>query len=115
MKAFAISELARQDLLGQFHYLAEHADETVAFNFLEAAEAAFLRIQQIPEIGTAKFLINPSFSNLRSWPIFGFEIIQIYYLIRETQILVVRVCTGNETSTRFWHPNLHIDGSFAIF
>ncbi len=48
----------------------------------------------MPETGAPRISSNPILSDLRSWPVKGFEDIRIYYLIQEEEIRIVRVLHG---------------------
>lgn len=81
---------ARQDLLDHALWLGE-ADPRTAERFLHAAEGAFVRLQEHPQIGSPRILAHPQLRELRMWPIPGFERILIFYLAQSSQVEVVRV------------------------
>ena len=62
-----------------------------AERFLDAAEAAFARLLEMPEIGAAREYRNERLTGLRLWPILGFERHLIFYRPIEAGIEVVRV------------------------
>lgn len=51
-------------------------------------------LQQYPEIGSPKVLLNRVLTGLRSWPVQGFPVIRIYYLVTEQTLVIVRVLHG---------------------
>lgn len=81
---------AKQDLLEQALFIAgDNLD--AAERFLDAAEAAFTRLLEMPEIGVAREYRNEHLMGLRLWPIPGFERHLIFYRPIEAGIEVVRV------------------------
>lgn len=81
---------AKQDLLEQALFIADD-NLDAAERFLDAAEAAFARLLEMPEIGVAREYRNERFAGLRLWPISGFERHLIFYRPIEAGIEVVRV------------------------
>jgi len=81
---------AKQDLLEQAFFIAND-NLDAAERFLDAAEAAFARLLEMPEIGGARAYRNERLAGLRLWPIPGFERHLIFYLPIESGIEVVRV------------------------
>jgi plasmid stabilization system protein ParE len=65
-----------------------------AARFLEAVEASLERVREMPEIGSPRELDNPRLQGLRSWPVFGFEAVRVYYLATDDAIRVIRVLHG---------------------
>lgn len=62
-----------------------------AERFLAAAEAAFTRLLEVPEIGVAREYQNARLTGPWLWPIPGFERHLIFYRSFEAGIEVVRV------------------------
>jgi toxin ParE1/3/4 len=45
-------------------------------------------------MGSPKAFSNPALAGLRSWPVRGFPVIRIYYLVTEKSLQIVRVLHG---------------------
>lgn len=97
---FVIRPSARQDILRQFLYLLDHDAPEAAKRFLEAADATISKLACQPHIGTPKKLKNPRLKGLRRWPVDGFEVIGIYYLLVEDVMRVIRVLHGKRDIDR---------------
>ena len=91
---------AEQDLAEIAEYLAERSCRT-ALRFLDAAEAAFGRLAEMPELGAVFESVNPVLSNLRVWSIHGFQSYLIFYRPSERGIEVVRVLHGARDLDKF--------------
>jgi len=83
----------RLDLLEHFLYIGENNFEA-AERFLDAAEAAFTMLAQMPGMGAIREFDHPGLVGLRSWPIAGFESFLIFYLPHKNGIDVLRVVSG---------------------
>lgn len=81
---------AKQDLLEQALFIADD-NPNAAERFLDAAEAAFARLLEMPEIGAVKEYRNERLAGLRLWHIPGFERHLIFYRPIEAGIEIVRV------------------------
>lgn len=94
MKRFVYRlDLAEQDLLEHFEYLlAENPD--AALRFVDAAEAAFKQLAEMPLIGVSRPFAKPGLEDLRMWPIPDFEKFLIFYRPLADGIQVVRVLYG---------------------
>lgn len=90
-----IRPAARDDILRQYrYYLVSEDAPAVAQRFLKAVRAAMNHVCRLPRSGPVKERHNPKLAGLRSWPVKEFQAIRIYYLLRETEILIVRVLHG---------------------
>ena len=58
---------------------------------MDAAEAAFDRLQSLPDIGKIRRFQHPDLANIRSWPIPGFEKHVVFYKADFAQVDVLRV------------------------
>lgn len=67
---------------------------SAARRFLDAAEKAFHRLAEMPEIGSAWESDNPKLQDLRVWPIKGFENYLIFYRPYIDRIVIVHVVHG---------------------
>lgn len=87
---------ARQDLIDQAAYLAEHASETVAERFLDAVEKTATSLAAMPRKGRIwNSLREESERELRVWKVDGFPKILIFYRPETSSISVVRVLHGS--------------------
>lgn len=94
---------ARDDILRQYrYYLLAQAAPVAAQRFLKAVQGAVSHIRRLPASGSAITTDNRRLMGLRSWPVKGFESIRVYYLLRETEIRIIRVLHGS----RDVHPLL---------
>jgi toxin ParE1/3/4 len=59
--------------------------------FIEAAEKAFLRLLDLPDIGRRRQFRHPDLAGVRSWPVPGFEKHLIFYRLAPQGIQVLRV------------------------
>ena len=91
---FVIRPAARQDILKQFLYLLEKDASAAAARFLAAVETTISKLSQQPTIGAPKKFKNPRLQGLRRWPVDGFEVVGIYYLLAEDVLRVIRVLHG---------------------
>ncbi|HEY4591728.1 MAG TPA: type II toxin-antitoxin system RelE/ParE family toxin [Thermoanaerobaculia bacterium] len=81
---------AEADLNEQARYIARDSLDA-ALRFWDAAESAFDRLLSFPEIGTSRRFQHPALSNIRSWPIPGFEKYVIFYRATSTGVDVLRI------------------------
>jgi toxin ParE1/3/4 len=89
-RRLVVRALAKGDLDEQARYIARDNVEA-ALRFLDAAEAAFDRLRSSPEIGKTRRFQHPTLSNIRSWPIPGFEKYVIFYRPDSLKVDVLRV------------------------
>ena len=97
---FVIRPTARQDILNQYLYLLDKDAPTAAERFLDAVETTISKLSQQPTIGACKKFKNPRLQGLRRWPVDGFEVIGIYYLLAEDIMRVIRVLHGKRDIER---------------
>jgi toxin ParE1/3/4 len=84
---------AENDLAEIADFLASKSPRS-ALRFLDAAEAAFTRLLDIPALGGVYESSNPRLDGLRVWPVPGFPNYLIFYRPAEHGIEVVRVLHG---------------------
>ncbi len=90
-----IRPAAKEDMIRQFrYYLVVRGQTDVANRFLEAVGRTIAKIMRTPKAGAPKHVSNKSLTNLRWWPVEGFEDIGVYYLFEEAVVQVVRVLHG---------------------
>jgi toxin ParE1/3/4 len=92
---------AEQDLQECSEYIHRH-NPAAAFHFLDAAEAAFKRLGEIPELGEPCGFRRPDLRDLRACTIEGFRNYVIYYRIVGDRIEVVRVVHGARDRKRLF-------------
>lgn len=105
MPAVHIRAAARRDLIDQYVYLAEHADEVTAERFLVQAERSFELLATQPYMGATLTLKCSELAGLRKWNIEGFENTLVFYLPRGEGVSIVRVLHA----ARDWWSLLGID------
>ena len=96
---YIVKARARQDLKHHWRYIAwDNAD--AADRFLRAAEETFARIGETPKIGSQR-----SFRRLigiRSRAIIGFKNYLVFYQMRGTEVVILRVLHGMVNLPRFF-------------
>lgn len=85
---------ARSDVIEQALFLAEEADQELAFRFIDAVDAAVRRLAATPEIGRPRKSGSARLADLRSWPVPGFRKHLIFYRTGENSLQIVRVVHG---------------------
>ncbi len=88
-----ITPQARIDVLELADYIARDSLDA-ALRFLEAAEAEFVRLADMPGMGHARKFSSPLLSDVRSWAIPGFKNHLIFYRPIQSGIEVLRVLHG---------------------
>ncbi|MGO7903411.1 type II toxin-antitoxin system RelE/ParE family toxin [Rhizobium leguminosarum] len=89
-----VKPAARNDILLQLAYLAEHGGAELGQRFLHATEQSFTRLLDYPHSGTPKTFVNSHLTGVRSWPVSGFEDIRAYYLVEGDVVTILRVLHG---------------------
>jgi toxin ParE1/3/4 len=89
-------EAASSDIVRQFRYcyLFEQNLPEIASRFRDAVRRTIESLRAHPRVGARHRLSTQKLQNLRSWPVAGFEVIRIYYLVDHEAIHVVRVLHG---------------------
>lgn len=95
-----IRPAAKQDILRQFLYLLDKEAPEAAARFIEAVDRSILILSRRPRIGAPKKLKNPRLAGLRRWPVAGFEVIGIYYLLMKDTLRIVRILHGKRDIDR---------------
>ena len=73
-------QAALDDATRQFrYYLVKLSLPEVAFRFEAAVRKTVKAIAARPRIAPPYLLRNRQFQNLRTWPIYGFEAIRVYF------------------------------------
>jgi toxin ParE1/3/4 len=84
---------AERDLEESFVFIGER-DLDSAFDFLAAAEQTFEFLSKMPLIGSPRAFSSARLSNVRQWPIKGYELYLIFYRPTDDGIEVLRVLHG---------------------
>jgi len=63
---------AKRDLIDHFVFLGENASLDVARRFVQAANATFQQLAQMPQMGACRTFRNPKFASVRMWRVKGF-------------------------------------------
>lgn len=87
---------AVSDLEAISDYFDSEAGIDVAVRFLEAAEDAFQRLLDFPELGASRQWLNPRLPGLRMWPISDFPHYLVFYLPHDVGVQVVRVLHSSQ-------------------
>jgi toxin ParE1/3/4 len=85
---------ADADIVRQFGWYVEHGLPDIARRFRSSVELSIKLALSRPKAGAPKHVSNPALSDLRSWPVKGFDEFRIYYLARQDALMVVRVLHG---------------------
>ena len=64
---------AKRDLIDHFVFLGENASVDVARRLIQATDATFQELAQMPEMGASRSFRNPKFASVRMWLVTGFE------------------------------------------
>jgi plasmid stabilization system protein ParE len=84
-----IRAAARRDIVGQADWYLDRNLPAIAERFVVAAEAAIRALLASPNAGTKRQ--SEGAGTLRSWPVKGFAEINIYYIVADDRMEVVRV------------------------
>ena len=85
---------ANRDLVEAYRYYARRAGLRVADRFFANAEATFIRLSQIPGMGTPYQSNEPVYATMRYFPIAGFRKYLVFFRPLPTGIEVFRVLHG---------------------
>jgi len=94
-------EAASDDVIRQFrYYLVDRDLPEVALRFRDAVRRTVESLHQNPLIGARYRSSNRQLPNLRSWPVAGFEVIRIFYLLENDTLHIIRVLHGKRDLKR---------------
>jgi toxin ParE1/3/4 len=94
-------EAASDDVTRQFrYYLVDRNLPDVALRFRDAIRRTVESLRQHSLIGARYRSSNRKLPNLRSWPVAGFEVIRIFYLVENDALHVIRVLHGKRDLPR---------------
>jgi toxin ParE1/3/4 len=86
-----IRESAQEDIVSQFEWYAERGLAKIARRFRAATFDAIDALVAMPHAGTPRRSGNLRLVGLRSWPIKGFDELNVYYLAGPDLLTVIRV------------------------
>jgi toxin ParE1/3/4 len=95
-----IQSSAEDDILLQIERYAEHQVLDIARQFSVAVKAGVEASLKAPLAGALRETSNPKLSDLRTWPVKGFDEHRIYYLIRDDVLQIIRVLHGKRDIAR---------------
>lgn len=84
---------AEADIVENAHFIAEDSLDA-ALRFMDQASIAFNFLSQFPEAGSDHVYSSDTLRGTKSWPIRGFENWIVFYMLRDDQLIVVRVLHG---------------------
>lgn len=83
----------KRDALQIFAYIGEDNFDA-ARRFLQALDADFKRLSDMPGMGAHREFNHPGLAGIRSWPVSRFTSYLIFYRATETELQVLRVIHG---------------------
>ena len=89
-----VTPRARQDIVEAALYIADD-DPAAADRFLDAVEATLATLSHMPRIGAPREFDNPALTDLRLFPVSGFERYLVFYRPRQTGVEIIRVLHGH--------------------
>jgi toxin ParE1/3/4 len=89
-----IRSRARRDILESAAYLGTQSGPELFYRFVDAVEATIENLKQTPRMGAPCDFTHPALSNVRRWPVKGFENWLIFYIARKDGVEIIRVFHG---------------------
>ncbi|MBL8870220.1 MAG: type II toxin-antitoxin system RelE/ParE family toxin [Planctomycetaceae bacterium] len=84
---------AEADIVESAQFIAEDSLDS-ALRFMDQAQVAFNFLRQFPEAGSDHVYSSDTLRGTRSWPIRGFENWIVFYVVRDNELIVIRVLHG---------------------
>lgn len=94
MRRLSIRPRALRDVGEVAEYLEQQSTLELAVRFISALEGDLERLCLMPEIGASCQFRRVEASNIRRWPVDGFEKWLIFYRATKTKIEIIRVLHG---------------------
>src|SRR5436190_882799 len=94
-----VHDEARFDVIEIAYYIAEDSLDA-ADRFVDAIDAAYKRLADLPGIGTTRAYGNPKLAGLRMWRVPGFKTYLIFYRATDSELHVIRVLHGRRDIAR---------------
>ena len=82
---------ARKDLTGIFRYYVREAGVSVARRFSTQADATFRRLAEMPGMGAPYDSSYDHLTDLRFFPVLGFEKYLVFYRLQGNSIEITRI------------------------
>jgi toxin ParE1/3/4 len=98
-----VRPLAKDDIDEQARHIALDS-VSAALRFLDAAESAIDGLGAMSEIGRRRSFLHPALTDVRSWPVPGFEKHVIFYRCSEGVVDVLRVLHAARDLERILGP-----------
>jgi toxin ParE1/3/4 len=98
-----VRPLAKSDLDEQSLHIAQDS-VNAALRFLDGADSAFDRLCSFPGVGTRRKFLHRDLSDVRSWPIPGFEKHVIFYRVSSGLVDILRVVHSAQDLDRIFGP-----------
>jgi len=93
MGRLSVRDEADQDVAEIADYYASHSLD-LGIRFLHAVRRGYEDLLFMPGMGAPRQFSNPQYSDMRSWPVKGFEKILIFYRPTPEGIEVLRILHG---------------------
>jgi len=87
-------QAARDDVTAQFRYYLEQASPQVALRFRERVKSTVSALGQNPCIAPIFPAGDPDLVEVRSWPVAGFDVIRLYFMLTSEAMVIIRVLHG---------------------
>lgn len=87
----------RKEIPGDLHEIVDYLEQSsfeLADRFSKAVRQAMLQAARHPMRGNPKVFKSPRLTNIRSWPVVGFENYLILYAVKPDRIRVLAVTHG---------------------
>jgi toxin ParE1/3/4 len=102
---FRICSPAEVDIAQHAEFLAKQS-LPVALRFVDAVQAAIREVCDTPQAGLPCNLLNPTFADVRSWPVRRFPHHRVFYRMSGGEIEVLRVLhTARDLGLIFGSPD----------
>jgi toxin ParE1/3/4 len=98
-----VHDEARIEVIEYTYRIAEDSLR-VSDCFVEAVNAAYGRLADMPGIGVSREYSNPRLKGMRMWPVPGFEKYLIFYRATDTELRVLRVLHGAQDIESLFAP-----------
>jgi toxin ParE1/3/4 len=98
-RRLVLKRAAERDLTEQVEYIARE-QPAAARRYLLAAERAFERLLDMPELGECRSFKNRKLEGLRMWPVPGFSNFLIFYRVTQRSVQIVRILHGAQDIPR---------------
>lgn len=94
---------ARFEVIDHAYRIAEDSLQA-SDRFVEAVDAAYDRLADMPGVGVSREYRNPKLKGMRMWPVPGFQKYLIFYRATDTELRVLRVLHGSQDIESLFAP-----------